>query len=191
MKGDLRVQAEPGRGAKYTASCLQKVADYTPYQNVNSFLETAGDPSAAAPFRAYGYRVLVVDDFVANLVAASCLLAPFAVEVFTCLSGAEALEMEKSRPFDLIFLDYLMPELDGVATLKAIRALGGRRLETTVVAFTANNEDGIRETLLREGFNDFLSKPIDSAELTATLDRWIPEEYKKPNPAASNAILWP
>ncbi|MDR3203533.1 MAG: hypothetical protein LBV23_02140, partial [Deltaproteobacteria bacterium] len=75
----------------------------------------------------------------------------------------------------------MMPDMDGVATLKAIRALGGKRLETTTVALTANCITGVREMLLMEGFNDFLAKPIETSELTALLERWVPDEFKKPN----------
>jgi CheY-like chemotaxis protein len=101
------------------------------------------------------------------------------MRVFTCLSGQEAVNMARERPFDLVFMDHMMPGMDGVETTKHIRALIGERFKKLpIIALTANAISGMREMFLENGFNDFLSKPIETSKLNTILEKWIPAEKR-------------
>ena len=124
-------------------------------------------------------RLLVVDDLVTNLKVAKGLLMPYQAVVDTCLSGAEAIELIKQHDYDLVFMDHMMPEMDGIQTTVAVRALEGSKYKTLpIIALTANAVFGMREIFMEKGFNDFLSKPIDVSKLDEILDYWIPTEKK-------------
>jgi len=133
-------------------------------------------------------RLLVVDDIATNLKVAEGLLSPYKAKVDTCLSGAEAIELVKQNKYDLIFMDHMMPEMDGIETTAAIRELekgseesgkGGKQIP--IIALTANAVVGMREMFLEKGFNDFLSKPIDVSKLDEILDCWITEKKQITN----------
>jgi CheY-like chemotaxis protein len=136
-------------------------------------------------------RLLVVDDIATNLRVVEGLLAPYKAEVDTCLSGALAIELVKraasqKREYDIVFMDHMMPEMDGIETTAAIRAWekdlrenGVMRKQLPIIALTANAVVGMREMFIENGFNDFLSKPIDVSKLDEILDRWIPKEKRE------------
>jgi signal transduction histidine kinase/CheY-like chemotaxis protein/HPt (histidine-containing phosphotransfer) domain-containing protein len=130
-------------------------------------------------------RLLVVDDIAINLKVAEGLLTPYHATVDTCLSGAEAVETVKRRNYDMIFMDHIMPVMDGFEATKAIRnwekeqrVQGVTRSAVPIIALTANAVVGMREMFIEKGFNDFLAKPIDVSKLDEILDRWIPNEKK-------------
>jgi signal transduction histidine kinase/CheY-like chemotaxis protein/HPt (histidine-containing phosphotransfer) domain-containing protein len=125
-------------------------------------------------------RLLVVDDILTNLKVAEGLLAPYRIVVDVSQSGKEAIEMVKHRDYDIVFMDHMMPEMDGVETTAAIRALDGERFKTIpIIALTANAVSGMREMFIEKGFNDFLAKPIDISKLDEMLARWLPKEKRK------------
>jgi CheY-like chemotaxis protein len=122
-------------------------------------------------------RILVVDDIATNLKVAEGLLALYRVEVKTCTGGAEAIELIKNQPFDMIFLDHMMPEMDGIETAAIIRTMeNGAFKDMPIIALTANAISGMREMFLQRGFNDYLAKPIETTKLDEILHRWIPGE---------------
>jgi signal transduction histidine kinase/CheY-like chemotaxis protein/HPt (histidine-containing phosphotransfer) domain-containing protein len=120
-------------------------------------------------------RLLIVDDIAINLKVAEGLLEPYKATVDTCLGGAEAIETVKRRHYDLIFMDHIMPGVDGIEATTAIRE---KNNAVPIVALTANAVVGMKEMFIEKGFNDFLSKPIDVSMLDEILDRWIPGEKK-------------
>jgi len=133
-------------------------------------------------------RLLVVDDIATNLKVAEGLLSPYNAAVDTCLSGAEAVELVKQNKYDLVFMDHMMPEMDGIETTAVIRKLemrnevsGKNGKQIPIIALTANAVVGMREMFIEKGFNDFLSKPIDVSKLDEALDRWIPEDAREIN----------
>ncbi|MDR2613093.1 MAG: response regulator [Deltaproteobacteria bacterium] len=135
--------------------------------------DPASDPSVT--FRAPGASILVVDDIRTNLVVAKGLLAPYQAETVLCDSGREALRLLSERGFDLVLMDHMMPGMDGIEATREIRASRDERVRRTpVVALTANAVHGMRETFLGAGFSDYLSKPIDLAELDGILAKWLP-----------------
>jgi CheY-like chemotaxis protein len=138
-------------------------------------------------FTAPAARLLVVDDIATNLMVAEGLMSPYHMTVETCLRGEEALEMVKSRGYDLIFMDHMMPGMDGIEVMTLIRSWeaeqktlqeSGEFKAIPIIALTANAVSGMKEMFLAEGFSDYLSKPIDVSELEEILVKWLPEELK-------------
>ena len=122
-------------------------------------------------------RLLVVDDIATNLKVVEGLLAPYRIMIDTCLNGLQAVELVKRNKYDLIFMDHMMPEMDGIEATAIIRSLDGERFRTIpIIALTANAVVGMREMFLENGFDDFLSKPIDVSKMDEMLNRWIPKE---------------
>lgn len=120
--------------------------------------------------------VLVVDDNIMNLRVVEGLLRPYQIKVFVAGSGKEALSKIESMDFDFVFMDHMMPEMDGVETLHRIRQKPGQYFKTVpIIALTANAIGGAREMFLSEGFSDFVAKPIDTSVLERVLRRYIPE----------------
>jgi CheY-like chemotaxis protein len=131
-------------------------------------------------------RMLVVDDIATNLKVAEGLLAPYSAVVDTCLSGSQAVEMAKQaasekHDYDIIFMDHMMPVMDGIEAAALIRAWekAARRRQVPIIALTANAVVGMREMFIENGFNDYLSKPIDISKMDEILDRWIPKEKRE------------
>ncbi|MDR1813066.1 MAG: response regulator [Candidatus Fibromonas sp.] len=118
-------------------------------------------------------RVLIVDDISTNLQVAEGLMLPYKMRIDLCLSGAEAIEMVGENSYDLVFMDHMMPEMDGVEATKRIRELGEPYKNLPIIALTANAVSGVKEMFLANGFNDFLSKPIDTVKLNSILGKWI------------------
>jgi CheY-like chemotaxis protein/HPt (histidine-containing phosphotransfer) domain-containing protein len=119
-------------------------------------------------------KILVVDDNKFNLNVASGLLNLAKIDPLMASSGQEAIEMISQTDYDIVFMDHMMPEMDGVETTGAIRKLGGKYENLTIIALTANAVFGAKEMFLANGFNGFLSKPIDLHELNETLKEWLP-----------------
>ncbi len=128
-------------------------------------------------FTAPSARILIVDDNSVNLRVASGLMEIYAMEIHTASSGFEALVRAKDTQYDIIFMDHMMPEMDGVETVQRLRAeCREKNADTPVVALTANAIRGMKEMFLQNGFQNFLSKPIDVRELDRILRRYLPPE---------------
>ena len=133
-------------------------------------------------FTAPEARVLVVDDINTNLKVAEGLLMPYKMNIDLCKSGMEAIEMIKKTSYDLVFMDHKMPEMDGVVATGIIRNMKTEDSyyeKVPIVALTANAVAGTREMFLENGFNDFMSKPIDTIIMNSILEKWIPKEKQK------------
>jgi len=120
-------------------------------------------------------RVLLVDDNEFNLKVAHGLLKLFEIDAKKAPSGKDAIEMVKESEFDIVFMDHMMPEMDGIEATSEIRKLGGGFKGLPIIALTANAVQGAREMFLANGFNDFVSKPIDMQRLTEILVEWLPQ----------------
>jgi len=170
MGGSISVKSVYGKGSVFTVLLPQKIG--------NS--EDLADEEAVAAFTTRGAKALVVDDAATNLIVAQGLLSIYNLEVHTCRSGAEAIEAVKKEAFDLVFMDHMMPEMDGVEAAMRIRNVGRRCEKMPIIALTANAVSGMKEMFLRYGFNDYLSKPIDTSKLEAVLEKWVPKEKQFP-----------
>ncbi|MEY8391091.1 sensor histidine kinase [Lachnospiraceae bacterium] len=128
-------------------------------------------------FTCAGLKALVVDDEEMNLVVARGILNRYGMQTDTCLSGAAAVEQCMKTEYGLIFLDHMMPGMDGVETLKRIRELhGGFYKNLPIVALTANAISGAREMFKSEGFTEFVPKPVERCVLERVLRKILPEE---------------
>ncbi|MDR1535480.1 MAG: response regulator [Planctomycetota bacterium] len=124
-------------------------------------------------FLAPSVRVLVVDDNRTNLKVTQGFLLPHQMQVDLCESGDEAIALARKKSYDLIFMDHMMPGMDGLEAAAVIRNMEGYR-DVPIIALTANAVSGMREMFLEKGMNDFLSKPIDPAMMDRLLCKWIP-----------------
>jgi len=146
------------------------------------------ESSGVVRFSFPGARLLVVDDIVTNLKVVEGLLAPYQAVVDTCINGLQAIELVKRYEYDIIFMDHMMPEMDGIEATTIIRSLDGKRFRTVpIIALTANAVVGMREMFIEKGFNDFLSKPIDISKLDEMLSRWISKDKRKKGSRESGA----
>jgi signal transduction histidine kinase/DNA-binding NarL/FixJ family response regulator/HPt (histidine-containing phosphotransfer) domain-containing protein len=126
-------------------------------------------------FIAPGARVLIVDDIATNVKVAEGLLSLYQPVIDSCFDGRTAVELVRKHHYDVVFLDHMMPGMDGIETASAIRALKEERfLSLPLIALTANAIFGMREMFLQNGFNDYLAKPIEMTKLDEILLRWIP-----------------
>jgi signal transduction histidine kinase/CheY-like chemotaxis protein len=133
-----------------------------------------------AKFVAPGARILVVDDNRTNLVVVKGLLSPYRMNITLCSSGRDAVALAQQNHYDIIFMDHMMPGMDGVEATAAIRALEGDWFrDIPIIALTANAMAGMREEYLSKGFSDFVSKPIEIPKLEEVMNRWIPQEKRR------------
>jgi signal transduction histidine kinase/CheY-like chemotaxis protein len=124
-------------------------------------------------------RILVVDDIATNVKVAEGLLTLYQPIIHTCYDGHTAVELVKKHHYDLVFLDHMMPGMDGIETVAAIRLLDAPRFrDLPIVAMTANAVFGMKEMFLANGFNDYLAKPIEITKLDAILAKWIPMDKR-------------
>ncbi len=122
-------------------------------------------------------KILIVDDNQVNLKVASGLMAPYKFNIDTAINGAIAVEKVKNNEYDVVFMDHMMPEMDGIDATIAIRKLHGDYFANLpIIALTANALVGARELFVNEGMNDFLAKPIEMQKLHSALLQWIPKE---------------
>lgn len=121
-------------------------------------------------------HILIVDDNPVNLTVASGLLEPLKMHIDTAKSAAEAIDMIHTIKYDLIFMDHMMPEVDGVEATHIIRQLVPSYNDVPIIALTANAIGSAREMFIREGMNDFVAKPIDLKEIISKLRKWLPKE---------------
>jgi len=144
---------------------------------LNNHTDEDSSDQKSVKFIAPAARMLVVDDINTNLVVTSGLLAIYRSKVDTCTTGMEAISMVQRERYDIIFMDHMMPEMDGVEATRAIRALEGEYYRhVPIIALTANALIGMKEMFLSNGFNDYLSKPIELSKLDDILTEWIPAE---------------
>ncbi len=155
LGGQITVQSEWGLGSTFSVEIPQKIADAAPIQKSTQADET-GVPKTQ--FTAPGASVLVVDDNSENLGVIRSLLSHTLMRVDTASSGAQSIEKAKTMRYDLILMDYMMPDMDGKETLHQLQKMPG--FDTPVIALTANIIAGTKEKLLDAGFIEYLSKPL-------------------------------
>jgi signal transduction histidine kinase/CheY-like chemotaxis protein/HPt (histidine-containing phosphotransfer) domain-containing protein len=121
-------------------------------------------------------KVLVVDDNSINLTVARGFLKLHGIEADTAASGAEAIEKIRSASYDIVFMDHMMPDMDGIETSRRIRALGGEYATLPIVALSANAVSTAVDEYFAAGMNGFIAKPIEADKLNAALAKWLPPE---------------
>jgi CheY-like chemotaxis protein len=154
------------------------------YTNISALFSKRIHPSlrrSALAVRAAfkGIRAMAVDDNMTNLSVLCALLKKYDLEVYTASGGMECLNRLRNQEVDIIFMDYMMPGMDGIDTLKCIREMDEEwAKKVPVVAVTANAVAGIREKLLGEGFDDYLTKPVEINRLENCIGRFFGERQK-------------
>ncbi|MDR1657481.1 MAG: transporter substrate-binding domain-containing protein [Deltaproteobacteria bacterium] len=179
MGGDITVESEFGLGSKFTATVVQTLDEIRPLTGDTSEQADFLLAQNSSGFMAPDYKVLLVDDITTNLVVAEGLLLPYKFQIVSCQSGNEALEAAENNNFDLMFIDHMMPGMDGVITLQKIRQLSPHYCSVPAVALTANAVKEAKEMLLSSGFDEFLSKPINTDEMDAILEKMVPPEARQ------------
>ena len=179
MDGDIVVNSEPGKGTEVIVHLTQGYAGPAKLgaklaENLMGFRLTGMSKMKKAQITRehmpYG-KVLVVDDMETNLYVAKGFLIPYGLTIDTALSGMDAIEKIKSgNVYDIVFMDHMMPEMDGIKATKIIRATGYTR---PIVALTANALSGQADMFMANGFDGFISKPIDIRELNASLNKFV------------------
>ncbi len=158
----------------YSSNFCNLLLTYIEKQAQQPKQEYQSMPAAAADA-----SILIVDDNEINRMVAEEMLRPLGVQIETASDGKQALELVQSKEYDLVFMDHLMPVMDGIEAIKAIRGLEGERYKKLpVIALTANTAKEQQEEYMQAGMSDYLSKPIDMTELYKKLCRWIPDKVK-------------
>ncbi|MDE7326664.1 MAG: response regulator [Lachnospiraceae bacterium] len=177
MGSALEVQSEYGKGSDFFFRVEQKVMDARPIGKINPYELHSEAEAAAVTFTAPEAEVLVVDDNRMNLDVFRALLKKTRVRVMTASSGKECLRLVQKQEFDIIFLDHMMPEMDGVETLRQLRALADNlSKDAPVIALTANAVAGAKEEYIAQGFANYLSKPVQGSTLEKMVRDYLPEK---------------
>jgi PAS domain S-box-containing protein len=179
MNGNIHIESTPEVGSTFTVRLQQGCSDPSPIgkELADNLMKLNLKNTAKIrnlqirqEFMPYG-RVLVVDDVETNLYVARGLMAPYGLAIDTVLSGFDAIDkISEGAAYDVIFMDHMMPRMDGIEAVKIIRSLG---YSQPVVALTANAISGQAEMFLNNGFDEFISKPIDVRQLNIVLNRFI------------------
>ncbi|MDR0315998.1 MAG: response regulator [Treponema sp.] len=180
MNGEIFVKSEPRDGSVFTVRLPQGTVDAGVLgreltESLKQFhlgraLQMKKAPQIVREYMPYG-SILIVDDVETNLYVARGLMSPYGLLIDTAESGFEAIEKIKSGAvYDLVFMDHFMPKMDGIEAVQIIRGMGYTR---PIVALTANALSGQAEVFLKNGFNEFISKPIDIRQLNAVLNKLV------------------
>jgi len=183
MDGTISVESEYGKGSAFTVCIPQKIVSETPVGKIDfDTIATSGKSyKHECDYTAPDAKILVVDDVAVNLNVFVNLIKNFNMQVDTALSGQEALEITAKKKYDIIFMDHMMPVMDGIETLGHIKGdKTNPNNNTTVVILTANALIGMKEMYLKKGFTDYLSKPIVPDKLEALIKQYLPDEKMIP-----------
>ncbi|MGN0317652.1 MAG: ATP-binding protein [Lachnospira sp.] len=178
MGSELKVKSIYGVGSEFSFDVIQDIADSSPMGDVENYAkEEAAGYEYETRFVAPDAHILVVDDNEMNLFVFENLVKETKVHVTTATSGKQCLELLKNNEYDVIFLDHMMPEMDGIETFHRIKEdSDNNNAGKPIIALTANAIGGAREMYMKEGFTDYITKPIVYEQLELLLNRYIPDE---------------
>lgn len=175
MDSHLEVESKYGCGSTFSFRVKQEIVDDTPIGDFNEkFIQRRKKYQQEETVKATGNKVLLVDDNNINRRIFASLLKNTGISVVEASGGEECLKFVKNDKFDIIFLDHMMPGMDGVETLEAFKTLeDNKNLSTPVIALTANAIEGAKEFYMSKGFDGYLSKPIDREKLRTIIETYI------------------
>ena len=179
MGSKIQVESQYGKGSVFSFDLKQKVADWEPLGAFDAAYKRylSERKQYTAKFTAPKARILVVDDTQMNLKVFVSLLGKTKIQIDTAESGDAGIELFHKKTYDLIFLDHMMPNKDGIETLQEMKAcVDTPNRKTPVICLTANAVSGMREMYIEAGFDDYLTKPIDTERLEAMLLRYLPTD---------------
>ncbi len=183
MGGQLRVESEYGKGSRFYFTLREGVRST---EAIGDYTRTQAQPEQADEdiftFQAPDAQILLVDDNEINQEVAKALMEPFAMQIDVASNGKQAVEMVLKKQYDIVFMDHFMPVMDGRKATEIIRGMEGEAFQSLpVIALTADAVQGVREELFQAGMNDFVSKPIDVADVSRVLRQWLPGEKVLPH----------
>lgn len=183
MNGTINVESVYGEGTVFTITIPQKIVDHRPISEMPDV--SPAELESVELFTAPDVRVLIVDDNVVNRKVARSFLNSYAFDLDEAGSGPEAIALVRENRYDIIFMDHMMPGMDGIEAAEIIRRdCGENGAAPAIIALTANAMQGMRQRFLDKGFQDFIAKPLDRKELGALLTRWVPENRRQAAGAA-------
>ncbi len=186
MDGDIRLESKYGSGSVFTVTIPQKIVDKRMLKDMPE--APIKEQVFEEVFSTENYKVLIVDDNRINRRVAKGFLKPYNFDISEADSGPEAIRLVKKTKFDMIFMDHMMPEMDGIEAVNIIRRdCGENGLSPIIIALTANAMEGVRETFLSNGFQDFIAKPLGRKPLNDLLLKWIPEDIREKRTAEAEA----
>lgn len=181
MSGTITARSVLGSGSTFTVELPQRVVDSTPCGGVNLNYSAGAEHEYHHSFEAPEAKILAVDDLPVNLLVIANLLKETRIKIDTAGSGRECLDKCSQQKYDLILMDHMMPEMDGVLTFEKLHGdKSSPNFETPVIMLTANALAGMREQYMDVGFADYVSKPVRGAKLEEAIRRNLPESLIKP-----------
>lgn len=176
MNGTIDVKSVYGEGSEFTVVLTQKIVD-AKEADISTISDVSDKVTEIGRFRILNTKMLVVDDNKVNLKVMSRTLEKYGLNVDTAESGFKALDMCKSSEYDIVFMDHMMPEMDGVEAMKELRKLSDYYKNTSkIIVLTANAIDGVKNELMGEGFDDYLSKPLDYTIFEKVMRKFVSKE---------------
>lgn len=175
MNSELKVESVYGQGSVFSFYVIQEIREDVPIGDFKKrYKQSLGKRKAhMAQFKAPKARILAVDDNAVNLRVLTGLLRTTQMQIDTATGGAEALQLMQNNTYHLLLLDHLMPDMDGIETLNRAREAG---FDTPAIALTANAIAGAKESYIRAGFDDYLSKPLNADGLESMIMKYLPPE---------------
>ena len=183
MNSSLKVKSVYGQGSTFSFDLKQRYKNHEAIGNINAQIsESVREYDYQASFIAPDAHILIVDDTDINLYVVQNLLKETEIQITTASSGSECLELVKNNHYDLIFLDHMMPGMDGIETLHHIKEDENLCHNTPVVALTANAVAGIEDVYQKEGFEGYIPKPIDQQKIENVISSLLPKVFIKEAP---------
>ncbi|HAL01896.1 MAG TPA: hypothetical protein DCP07_00910 [Lachnospiraceae bacterium] len=177
MGGEIFVSSAYGKGSTFTARIPQRIVDDSPMGKFNSKAQVLDHEENAMDFSARDGKILIVDDVDMNIKVMKALLRPVGIQIDSALSGEEALNKLAKTQYDIVFLDHMMPGIDGMEVFDRHKKNNSSpNKNTPIIVLTANAIAGMKEEYLGYGFDDYLSKPVEENKLFLTLKKYLPQE---------------
>ncbi len=185
MGSTLNVKSRYREGSEFSFTIVQPVADWTAAGDLKQAYEQTVTKMTKYKEKLHApkARLLFVDDTEINLDVIKGLLKNTGIKIDTMLSGKEAIDAVKKKKYDILFIDHRMPEMDGIQTLHAMRKMKDNRSSgKPCIALTANAISGAKKMYLEQGFDDYLSKPVNPAKLEEMIKKYLPPELIEEDP---------
>jgi len=178
MNGTIEVKSIYQKGSTFTVALPQKVISFSPIGNLSTALSRGAQTLLEDNFMAPGARMLIVDDVPMNIKVFCGLLKDTLIDIDSAENGRECIIKLQTNTYDLIFLDHMMPDLNGVETLNEIHKMNlKKKSRTPIIMLTANAILGAKEDYLQMGFDDYLSKPIQKDKLLFLIKKYLPQDF--------------
>nr|MCR5784669.1 response regulator [Eubacterium sp.] len=182
MGGDIRVESTYGKGSTFTISIVFKVSGTETVGETNfDKYEGKKEKAQLREFSSPGSKVLVVDDVAMNIRVFMQFIKNTGIDAESALSGKEAIDKWKKTKYDLVFLDHMMPELDGIETARIMWKENEVNKDTPIIMLTANAIAGMKEKYEAEGFSDYITKPFKYDEFIDALEKYLPNKNTGPD----------